>query len=145
MVPVHVKGKKEDITASEDLTYPEQLNIESDRNAKAWLASNEGLEKSPQPTASVLDSEHWAVLQGSIKLTSNKKDTVLQAYHGAACGYDKNQLITYAPYVTLSLKLKTTFLFSKCGKPSTPNQHLVSMLGDNTHHRENLPPSFRCL
>ena len=84
MVPVHVKGHKDDATASEDLTYLEQLNIECDRNAKAWLASNEGTEKSPQPTASVFDSERWAVLHGSIKLTSNIKDTVLQAYHGAA-------------------------------------------------------------
>ena len=84
MIPVHVKGHKDNTTAWKDLTYPEQLNIECDRNAKAWLAANEGTEKSPQPTARVFESERWAVFKGTTKLTSNIKDTVLQAYHGAA-------------------------------------------------------------
>ena len=84
MIPVHVKGHKDDTTDWDDLTFQQQLNIECDRSAKLWLAANEGTEKSPQPTARVFHSERWAVLHGSIKLTSNVKNTLLEAFHGVA-------------------------------------------------------------
>jgi len=39
---------------------------------------------SPQPTPCVFDSERWAVVHGTTKLTSNIKASVLDAYHGVA-------------------------------------------------------------
>ena len=53
MLPVHVKGHKDDTTNWGDLTFQQQLNFECDRSAKLWLAANEGTEKSPKPTARV--------------------------------------------------------------------------------------------
>jgi hypothetical protein len=84
MIPVHVKGHKDDTTDWNALTYQQQLNVECDRSAKLWLAANEGTEKSPQPTSKVFRSEHWAIQQGTTKLTSNIKASLLEFYHGAA-------------------------------------------------------------
>jgi hypothetical protein len=84
MLPVHVKGHKDDTTNWADLTFQQQLNVECDRSAKLWLAANEGSEKSPQPTARVFHSEHWAVFHRNTKLTSNVKRALLEAFHGGA-------------------------------------------------------------
>ena len=84
MLPVHVKGHKDDTTNWADLTFQRQLNVECDRSAKLWLTANKGSEKSPQPTACVFHSEHWAVLHRNTKITSNVKTTLLVAVHGGA-------------------------------------------------------------
>lgn len=91
-----------------------------------WLAANEGTAKSPQPTYRVFHSEHWAIQQGTIKLTSNIKASLLESYHGTAT--EKYLREKYHWYQETFNSIDWSAIGAVIGKLTTPSRAKHSKL-----------------